>query len=297
MECPHPFCHCEPIPDKRLDLIDNDLGKLSTQVKEVSDQLEECCVNMSGEIEELKKSVADSKESLAIAISDKGVPTASDDTFATMVTNISNIPTGSEWTLVANWDFTQSLTDTISNLTCDLGNYTYQESTGIRFTTNTTSRCRIPYSNTSYPNANVMPRNGMAIEFDVVEEQFTNTGRTTLMAFGNQGNCLMHYNVNAPAGVTRWVFRFDNQGVDNNVYDSSLTGKTVRVEIFSNNASNWLTYYFYVDGEFLTSVTSPYSYSPNSSWICLGPYSSGGSYRGMNNGIVSGMRIYIIPHS
>ena len=46
------------------------------------------------EIADLKKSVSDGKTSVANAITAKGVSTATDATFATMATNISNIPTG-----------------------------------------------------------------------------------------------------------------------------------------------------------------------------------------------------------
>ena len=285
---------CEGMPPvssavSKLDMIDNELGALARD-------LEDCCTHMSEELDALKKSSRDSKDLLAGAITDKGVPTAGTDTFQTMADNIAAIPTGPDWVKVADWDFTTDLTDSISGLTCDLGSYTTQDSEGIHFTQNTTSRCRIPYQNTTFPDFNVMPRTCMAIEFDVAAEGFTNSGRTTLMAFGNQGNCIMHYNVNAPAGATRWIMRFDNQGVDTNIADEDLSGKTVRVEMFAENASNWLTYYFYVDGVFKTSVKSPYSYTPNASWICLGPYSSGGSYRGMQGGIVTGMRIFIIKN-
>jgi len=48
--------------------------------------------NVGDELVDLKKSVSDGKSSVASAITAKGVTTASDATFATMSTNISNIP-------------------------------------------------------------------------------------------------------------------------------------------------------------------------------------------------------------
>lgn len=72
---------------RKLDTIDNAIGNLGNE-------LTTCCTNMSGEIDALKKSVADSKVLLAGAISDKGVDTASNDTFATMADNIGQIQTG-----------------------------------------------------------------------------------------------------------------------------------------------------------------------------------------------------------
>lgn len=58
------------------------------------------------DVDDLKKSVSDGKSLVASAITDKGVETASDATFATMATNISAIETGS-----SEFDFIAELHD------------------------------------------------------------------------------------------------------------------------------------------------------------------------------------------
>lgn len=50
--------------------------------------------NVQDAIDEVFQSVSDGKVLLADAITDKGVPTSATDTFTTMATNISNIPSG-----------------------------------------------------------------------------------------------------------------------------------------------------------------------------------------------------------
>lgn len=103
-------CDLEPIADflppacdtpsgsitGRLDVIDNGIGALSQQ-------LGDCCENMAGEIDALKKSVSDSKALLAGAITAKGVPTADDATFQTMADNIGDIQTGGAESQVVRW--------------------------------------------------------------------------------------------------------------------------------------------------------------------------------------------------
>lgn len=96
-DCPTPcdlevFAEFSPCSDgdtvsKKLDTIDKEIGDLTTQ-------LDVCCQSMGKNINDLKKSVADSKAELADAISGKGVETASDATFATMADNIRNISMG-----------------------------------------------------------------------------------------------------------------------------------------------------------------------------------------------------------
>ena len=55
--------------------------------------------HIQGEIDNLKKSVSDGKTKVANAITDKGVETATDATFATMAGNISKITTGTKLNL------------------------------------------------------------------------------------------------------------------------------------------------------------------------------------------------------
>lgn len=93
----------------KLDVIDNEVGALDQK-------LTECCSTMASEIAELKKYSSDSKALLAGAITGKGVPTADDATFQTMADNIAAIPTGGNWVLVADWDFTRSRYDTLNNI-------------------------------------------------------------------------------------------------------------------------------------------------------------------------------------
>lgn len=50
--------------------------------------------NVQDAIDEVFQSVSDGKELIADAITDKGVPTSATDTFATMASNISSIPSG-----------------------------------------------------------------------------------------------------------------------------------------------------------------------------------------------------------
>lgn len=113
---------CEPVPDMCCELVpqvspvDKKLNDIDNQLGVIQQSLTDYCTSMAEDIDELKKSVADSKGLLAAAISDKGVETASDATFAEMCDNIAAIPTGGEWVLVANWDFTQSRYDTLNNL-------------------------------------------------------------------------------------------------------------------------------------------------------------------------------------
>ena len=113
-----------PSAVSKLDMIDNELGALAQS-------LEDCCTHMSEELDALKKSSRDSKDLLAAAITDKGVPTAGTDTFQTMADNIAAIPTGGEYRLVAHWDFTQRVTDLINGLGIYKNNSVTQDSTGI----------------------------------------------------------------------------------------------------------------------------------------------------------------------
>ena len=52
--------------------------------------------NAASEIDNLKTSVSEGKSLIADAVTDKGVQTASDDTFQQMATNIGNIQTGTD---------------------------------------------------------------------------------------------------------------------------------------------------------------------------------------------------------
>ena len=271
----------------KLDVIDNEIGSLDQK-------LTECCSNMASEIEQLKKSSSDSKTLLAGAITSKGVPTADDATFAEMADNIAAIPTGGNWVLVADWDFTQSLTDSINGYVCTLGSYTTQDSAGIHFTQNTTSSCKLPYGVGNYPSDYIIPRPGMAIEFDIAAEgTFANSGQTMLIGIASRYNGIEHYNVNAPAGVTRWVWRLEQQSQNINLTDDSLTGKTVRIELSARGATAWIDYSVYIDGVFIATIQSPYYVSSaNNLGIALGSYVNGQSYRGPVDGIISGLRIY-----
>lgn len=61
--------------------------------------IDELRSSVEEDIEDLKKSVSDGKELVADAITEKGVETAADDTFATMAENIGQIETGNNMNL------------------------------------------------------------------------------------------------------------------------------------------------------------------------------------------------------
>ena len=73
----------------------NEVGALpnTTKATDIGGASAEVVENLSDEVDALKKSVSDGKSLVAGAITDKGVTTATDATFATMAENIGNIET------------------------------------------------------------------------------------------------------------------------------------------------------------------------------------------------------------
>lgn len=100
---------CEPVPDPCCELvpqaspIDKKLNDIDNQLGTIQQSLTDCCTHMSEELDALKKSSSDSKELLAAAITDKGVPTAGTDSFQTMADNIGNIQTGGAESQIVRW--------------------------------------------------------------------------------------------------------------------------------------------------------------------------------------------------
>ena len=225
----------------KLDVIDNEIGALQQQ-------LTDCCTNMATEIDDLKKSVADSKELLAIAISDKGVPTASDDTFATMADNITAIPTGGNWVLVADWDFTQSRYDQMNNVNIWTMSGVTIDSTGIHSGA---------YAQRGFGLENVKSQPGEKFEFVFTQlDDHTNPARPanqdlriftfyrTLLATGTI------YVPSADSGLTGVKMQ-----VNGFIYDvcdtlSELVNKTLTIELLpAPTYKNAPKVRFYIDGE------------------------------------------------
>ena len=74
------------------------------------------------EISSLKSSVSEGKALVAEAVTDKGVTTASDATFATIASNINSIAKGIEWEMIQFYNTTASTASfTLSRVTHVLG--------------------------------------------------------------------------------------------------------------------------------------------------------------------------------
>lgn len=74
----------------------NEVGALpnTTKATDIGGASAEVVENLSDEVDTLKKSVSDGKSLVAGAITEKGIITAADATFAAMAENIGNIETG-----------------------------------------------------------------------------------------------------------------------------------------------------------------------------------------------------------
>lgn len=81
------------LSDLRDGALVDTVNKLEESVEGIDDQINELAEEFDKEIESLKISVGDGKELVAAAITDKGVETASTDSFQTMSDNIRNIIT------------------------------------------------------------------------------------------------------------------------------------------------------------------------------------------------------------
>lgn len=68
----------------------DNLNKIEQGIKDAHDGIED----LQEDVQECFQSVSNGKSAVASAITDKGVQTASDATFATMASNIRNIPSG-----------------------------------------------------------------------------------------------------------------------------------------------------------------------------------------------------------
>lgn len=275
---------CEPVPDMCCELVpqvspvDKKLNDIDNQLGVIQQSLTDCCTSMAEDIDELKKSVADSKELLAAAISDKGVETASDATFAEMCDNIAAIPTGSDWILYQSWDFVSDLTDSLTGSTFG-GTWAATVSDGVTFSNEAGSRI---YS----PSVFVQPRPGIAFEIDFGEIPYNRSTNNYIH------NC---FNVRNSGAANGAVVVCSNIDVDHDPYavyfitsptnngtrtwtkicDSTqdLAGKTLRIEMVNRETFIGAEFKIYIDGEYITTTVT--DVGANYLWGSAGYYSFG----------------------
>lgn len=255
----------------KLDTIDNEIGHLNAQ-------LDACCKSMSESIDDLKKFVADSKTALAAAISDKGIETASDATFAEMCDNIAAIPTGSEWILYQSWDFVSDLTDSLTGSTFG-GTWAATVSDGVTFSNEGGSRI---YS----PSIFVQPRPGIAFEIDFGEIPYNRSTNNYIH------NCFNVRNNGAANGAVVVCSAIDTDHDPYAVYfitsptnngtrtwtkicDSTqdLAGKTLRIEMVNRETFIGAEFKIFIDGEYITTTVT--DVGANYLWGSAGYYSFG----------------------
>ena len=91
---------------------------IETKIENIDSNIE----SINTEITSLKTSVSEGKALIASAVTDKGVTTASDATFATIASNINSIAKGIEWEMIQFYNTTASTVSfTLSRVTHVLG--------------------------------------------------------------------------------------------------------------------------------------------------------------------------------
>lgn len=191
--------------------------------------------------------------------------------------------------LLYNWDFTQSLTDTIGNLTFSLLNSNggtslpTQDSTGLHFTAaEQVARC------TSYAGRTA---NGRLYEIDISEAQFAgdNSKHKRFFGFENGSFLLIFKNSGAvQIYVSSWAQYTAEPGQTIPTSMNAFSGKTIGIELGTD-----FTAYFYIDHV----LTGKRRWTPNDrsmDSIYIGGKSSGTKSDGnqIYNCTITGLRVY-----
>lgn len=89
----NPAFATEEYVNSQVETINTEIDTINIEIDTVNTEID----TINTEIDSLKTSVSEGKSLIAAAVTDKGVETAADDTFAVMAANISNIPTGTSY--------------------------------------------------------------------------------------------------------------------------------------------------------------------------------------------------------